>query len=65
MLLNNQWVIEEIREKIKKNISWDKNVNTMTQKSIGLQESSSKRDVYSDSILTPGNKKNLKQTNLS
>ena len=31
MLLNNQWITEEIREKIKKYLETNDNENTMTQ----------------------------------
>lgn len=47
MLLNNQWVSEEIKGEKKP----ETNENTTYQKSAGYHKSSSKRDVYSDTGL--------------
>ena len=49
-LLNNQEVIEEIKEEIKKYLETNDNENTMTQ-NLGCSKSSSKREVYSNTIL--------------
>ena len=75
ILLNNQWITEEIKEEIKKYLQINDNKNTTIQ---SLQdESSSNREVYSNSVLRQetkgeGKKKdlqkqihpNLKQPNL-
>ena len=51
MLLNNQEITEEIKEEIKKYLETNDNENTMTQKPMGCSKSSSKREVYSNTIL--------------
>ena len=49
MLLNNEWIIEEIKEE-NKNIPGDKwKWKHNDPKSVGCNKSSSKREVYSDS----------------
>ena len=52
MILNNQWITEEIKKKIKKFIEVNDNENT-TQ-NYGIGKSSSKREVYNN---TSRNKK--------
>ena len=49
-LLNNQEITEEIKEEIKKYLETNDNENTMT-KPMGCSKSSSKREVYSNTIL--------------
>ena len=51
MLLNNQEITEEIKEEIRKYLETNDNENMMTQKPMGCSKSSSKREVYSNSIL--------------
>ena len=49
MLLNKQWITEEIKEEIKKYLQIDDNENTMTQNKrdgMGCSKSSSKREIY-------------------
>ena len=60
-LLNNQ----EITEEIKKYLETNDNENTMPQKPLGCSKSSSKREVYSKTIL-PQETRNIsnKQTKL-
>ena len=50
-LLNNQQITEEIKEEIKKYLETNDNENTTTQKPMGCSKSSSKREVYSNTIL--------------
>ena len=50
MLLNNQWITEEVKEEIKKYIETNDSENTMTPKPMGRSKSSSKREFYSNSI---------------
>ena len=50
MFLNNQQVIEEIKREIKKFLETNDNENTTTQ-NMRCSESSSKREVYSNTIL--------------
>ena len=51
MLLNNQWIIEEIKEEIKK-APRDKGKQKHSHpKPMGHSKSSSKREVYSNTIL--------------
>ena len=47
MLLNNQWITEEINEEIKKYLE----VNDNEPKPMGCSKSSSKREVYSSRSL--------------
>ena len=56
-LLNNQWITEEIKEEIKKYFE---------TKSMGCSKNSSKREIYSNTIL-PQETRNIsnKQPNLS
>ena len=51
MLLNSQQVTEEIKRKIKKILETNDNENTTTQKPMRCSKSSSKREVYSNTIL--------------
>ena len=51
ILLRNQQVTEEIKREIKKFLETNDNENTTTQKPMGCSKSSSKRDVYSKTIL--------------
>jgi hypothetical protein len=46
-LLNDQWVIEEIREKIKKFLEFNGNENTTYIECMGHSKGSSKRKDYS------------------
>ena len=50
-LLNNQEITEEIKEEIKKYLETNDNENTMIQNQMGFSKSSSKREVYSNTIL--------------
>ena len=50
MLLNNQWITEEIKEEIKKYLQKNDS-ETQQSKNYGMQKSSSKREVYSNKIL--------------
>ena len=63
MLLNNQWINEETKEEIKKYLGKWKWKNS-SPKPRRWSKSSSKREVYSNTILTQ-EKKNLKQPNLT
>ena len=38
MLLNNQWITEEIKEEIKKYLETNNNKNATTQKTYGMQQ---------------------------
>ena len=51
ILLRNQQVTDEIKREIKKFLETNDNENTTTQKPMGCSKSSSKRDVYSKTIL--------------
>ena len=51
MLLNNQWITEEIKEEIKKYLETNENESTMIQKPMGHSKRSSKRQVYSNTSL--------------
>ena len=66
MLLNNQWITEEIKEEIKKipRDKWQQKHDD--PKPMGCSRSSSKRVVYSNTIL-PQEKRNIsnKQPNLT
>ena len=46
MLLNNQWITEEIKEEIKKYLETNENESTMIQKPMGHSKRSSNREVY-------------------
>ena len=48
MLLNNQWIIENIKEEIFKNLEADEK-NSL--KSMEQSKSSSKRDIYSNTMI--------------
>ena len=63
-LLNNQEITEEIKEEIKKYIETNDNENMMTQDLWDAAKSSSKREVYSNTIL-PQETRNIsnKQSN--
>ena len=50
MVLNNQWVTENIKEEIKKYLETSENKH-INPKSAGCSKNSSKREVYSDKIL--------------
>ena len=57
MLLNNQWIIEEIKEEIKRYIEkWQWRYNN--PKPMGHSKSSSEREVYSNTILSQERRKN-------
>ena len=49
MLLNNQWLTEEITEEIKKHLETNENENDL--KPMGHRKGSPKREVYSNTIL--------------
>ena len=51
MLPNNQWITEEIKEKIKKYLQTNEKWKHNDPKPIGCSESSSKREVCSDTSL--------------
>ena len=65
-LLNNQEITGEIEEEIKKYLETNDNANTMTQNLWNAPKSSSKREVYSNTIL-PQETRNIsnKQPNLT
>ena len=48
ILLNNQWIIEEIKEEIKKYLEANDNKDNDTPKPMGCSKSCSKRKVYSN-----------------
>ena len=50
MLLNNQWIPEEIKEEIKKYLETNDNKKHNDPKPMGCSKSSSKREVYSNKI---------------
>ena len=50
MLLNNQWITDEIKKEIRKYLETNDNENIMIQTLI-CSKSSSKRKVYSSTIL--------------
>ena len=58
MLLNNQWITEEIKEEIKKYLETSDNENMTTKNLWDTTKSSSKREVYSNTILPQETKKN-------
>ena len=60
MLLKKQWVIEEIKEEIKKYLKTNENGNATFSKSMGHIKSSSNREVQTDADLPQGKRKNLK-----
>ena len=65
-LLNNQEITEEIQEELKKYIETNNNENMMTQNLWGCSKSSSKRAVYSNTILPEETRKiSNKQPNLT
>ena len=52
MLLNNQWITEEIREEIKNYLETNYNKNmTILSKHMGYNKRNSRREVYSNTIL--------------
>ena len=51
MLLNNQEITEEIKEEIKKYLETNDNEKHDDPKPMGCSKSSSKREVYSNTIL--------------
>ena len=52
MLLNNQWITEEIREEIKNYLETNDNKNmTILSKHMGYSKRHSKKKVYSNTIL--------------
>ena len=52
MLLNNQWITEEIREEIKNYLETNYNKNmTILSKHMGYSKRNSRREVYSNTIL--------------
>ena len=66
MLLNNQWITEEIKEEIKKYLETNENKNTTIQKSMGCRKSGSKREVYSYTSLPKETRKiSSKQSNFT
>ena len=65
MLISDQWVIEEIKEEIKKKIPRDKWKPHNDPKPIGHRKGSSKKEVYSNTILPQETRKiSNKQPNL-
>ena len=65
MQLNNQWILEETREEIKIYLETYDNQDKNNPKPRVCSKSSSKREIYSNTILSQGNKKNLKQHKLT
>ena len=65
MQLNNQWILEETREEIKIYLETYDNQDKNNPKPMVCSKSSSKREIYSNTILSQGNKKNLKQHKLT
>ena len=59
MLISDQWVIEEIKEEIKKKIPRDKWKPHNDPKPIGHRKGSSKKEVYSNTILPQETRKML------
>ena len=51
MILNNEWVKNEIREEIKKFLETNKNELTSIQKPMGHSRGSPEREVHSDTGL--------------
>ena len=51
MVVNNQWITEEIKEEIKKYLQTNENENTMIQNLWDASKSSSNRKVYSNTSL--------------
>ena len=65
MLLNNQWITEEIKEEIKKYLEANDNKDT-TLKTMGCSKSHSKRKVYSNTNLPQETRKSSnKQPNFT
>ena len=65
MLLNKQEITEEIKEEIKKYLETNDNENTRP-KTYGMQQNSSKREEYSNTILPQETRKiSNKQPNLT
>ena len=63
MLLNNQWITEEIKEGIKKYLEINENENMIHPKPTWHNKTSSKREIFSDASLSQEiRKKNLKET---
>ena len=58
MLLNSQWIIEEIKEEFKKYLE-TMTMKTQQLKTYEMQQSSSKREVYSNTILPQETRKTL------
>ena len=66
MLLNNQWITEEIKEEIKKYLETNDNKNNNNSKPIKCSKSSSKRKVYSNTSLPQETRKSSnKQANFT
>ena len=67
MLLNNQWITEEIKEEIKKYLEANDNKDTTLQILWDAAKASSKREVslYSNTSLPKGIRKNVKQPNFT
>ena len=64
-LLNNQEITQEIKEETKKYLETNDKENMMTQNPMGCSKSSSKREVYSNTILPQETRKiSNKQPNL-
>ena len=59
MLLNNQWITEEIKEEIKKYLDTKENENTTLQNFWDITKAVLRRKFIAIN-LTSGNKKNLK-----
>ena len=66
MLLNNQWITEEIRVEIKNYLETNYNKNmTILSKHMGYSKRNSRREVYSNTILLQETRKiSNKQPNL-
>ena len=64
MLLNNQWITEEIKEEIKKYLETNEN-KTWQSKPYRMQQSSSMRKVYSNTSLPQETRISNKQSDFT
>ena len=60
MLLNNQWITEEIKEEIKQHLDTNQNENTMIQNLWDVAKAFLRGKFIAKQELASGNKKNLK-----
>ena len=64
MLLNNQWITEEIKEEMKKYLEKNESEGTIIQNLEDVAKAAKKKSLQQCN-LTSGNKKNHKQPNLT